>query len=216
MTTGTFPRNADIQQWHEAAQRAAPIVGAVILAWSAFELTMNEDVIAARLRNAASGRRGAVKMNVPHKFRDRLNEWLRILPSVDRAHEVNAFREEAVRLADIRNNLAHNVQAMWIDKTNELRVFTTCDNKRYDREVEDWRQDGAEKGDEPPTLLTSGTYSGDDIVSAYNDIRAALGYAIQVRNERQQRGLIVEPNALLNHAHRTQGDLKANPEDIPQ
>lgn len=122
----------------------------------------------------------AMNSRVQHRLKDRLAEWIKRLDVVGRSTAGDMFRTEARRLGHVRNNLAHNVQAMWIDTTNELRIFTTWTNKDFEKEYARWekRPIGA-----PPLPLATATYSGADIEAAYNDIQSCIRYALTIRGE---------------------------------
>lgn len=169
----------DIPQWFDAAQRAAPLVGALVIIWSAFEIILEEDIRDNRWI-ACKGYTLPLDPRLPHKFRDRLNEWIRGLPEIGREGEGDAFRIEVMRLAQVRNNIAHNIHGMWIDTGNQLRFFTSFPNKNYDREWSAWTAKPVGKSPDP---LLAVTYSGDEIQAAYNDIQACLNYALLVRTE---------------------------------
>jgi len=138
---------------------------------------MEEDIRDARWV-ACDGYRLPLSNKMPHKFRDRLNEWIRGLAQIGRAKEGDAFRTEALRLADVRNNVAHNIHGMWIDLTDELRVFTSFPNKKYDQQFQAWTANPI--GPAPSPLLAV-TYGGRELADAYGQIQACMRYALEVR-----------------------------------
>lgn len=164
------PPSVSDSDWQAAAQRSAPLVGVIIITWAACESTMDTQVM--RARQAKDALDSWPKLS--HKFRERLNEWIRLcLAPSGQPTKPDSFREDVLRLQTIRNNIAHNISAMWIDTANELRVFCIFDNKEY--EAEDAAFDYSNGPHGAPWPIKAITYSGDELLAAHNEMRRILG-----------------------------------------
>lgn len=174
------PLNVSFEDWAVAATRATPLVGVIIITWAACEATMNTQVMRKRQIE-----KPGTWPKLSHKFKERLNEWIRLclIPSGATAN-VELVREDLLRLQTIRNNLAHNITAMWIDTSKELRVFCTFENKNYEAETKTF--DYSNGADGAPLPISSVTYSGDGLLAAHNEMRKYLALI----------GSLEPPNAL--------------------
>lgn len=163
------PPSVPFEDWTKAAKRAVPVVGIIIITWGACEAHMNTQTHRVRMDQNPTG--GWPRLS--HKFKERLNEWIRLcLSTTTVCDDIEALRADMLRLQTIRNNLAHNIDAIWIDTSNELRIFCTVDNKEY--EAEDAAFDYSQGLEHAPWPIKAITYAGDDLIAAHNEMRTYL------------------------------------------
>src|SRR5689334_8036468 len=99
--------------------RAALLIGTVILAWTDVERDLNRQIRSGR----TFATRGLADRKLSHKFRENLNEWLRLhVTGDDHERRRSEIRDEATALHKIRSDLAHNI---WVINTEEpeLRIL---------------------------------------------------------------------------------------------
>ena len=119
------PASQEPEQLAAVTQRAAPIVGAIILVFGALESVMRSLILGVRMQKASRSNRWPHNTKLSHKAREQLNEWIReVLPASGRQAEGGDFRERFMRVKHVRDNLAHNIEAMWIAHGGNLRILT--------------------------------------------------------------------------------------------
>ncbi len=113
-------------KWEAAGHRAAPAIGYLVVSWSQIDNAVVDAIyksrIAHRLRNGLK----VLSDPVSHKFRERLNEWIRLaLPAANMISSADGLRQEAMRLQAIRDDIAHNIEIVWPAEDGDFVIRTT-------------------------------------------------------------------------------------------
>ncbi len=129
----------------------------------------------ARLLNYSTGQTDKKpNREVSHKFKERLNEWIRLcLPPLMLEAQNEEYRQELLRLQEIRNDVAHNIQLVWLDPAGKLIAKTRREDARYLYFEEHEDADGKEISLRPAeghTLAQIKIYEEDDILDATDAI----------------------------------------------
>jgi hypothetical protein len=172
--------------WDAARQRAAPIVGHIILNWTALDTGLVETIQMARMLSWVAQKAPPPNREVSHKFRERLNEWIRLaLPPLGRQSEGDALRTEVLRLQAIRDDVAHNIRTMWLDDSGDVVAMVFKENTRFSSAPLSAKRTakGIELSPTNPQqqAFKSGTYSEETLVRTIDDIAAAFMKMQQVR-----------------------------------
>jgi DNA-binding TFAR19-related protein (PDSD5 family) len=207
------PQSQDPATIAHVANRAAPIVGVIILSFGALESIMRSMLIGLRMQKSSRADRWPPDTKLSHQARERVNEWIKnVLPVAGLEAEGDRFRERFTDVKHVRDNLAHNIEAMWIDEAGKLRVLTIFDNKQYEREHQQWWANlGKRNVGRPPMPIGYAAYSDDDLIAHYDEIRALIKF---VSEAQQAPGLpipLAQQVAEQARARRTPNGPEASP-----
>jgi hypothetical protein len=86
-----------------------------------------------------------------------LNEWIQLFLGSDENEKAEALREEAKRLQQIRNDIAHNIWKVRLDATLGVAINIVQENWRFWEEEAQWgkRKQNEPEKDYPETYRTT-------------------------------------------------------------
>ena len=154
-----------------APSLAAPVVGQIILGWTKLERDMNRSILTARLlRNRAN----PPERKLSDKFRVNLHEWMRLFMPAHTDGERASLWSEVIQLHLIRNDIAHNIWTLRLDRefgvtVNVVRVNDPLWEEEAARLVEQPENPGRQQKPAPGTS-PSGTYFEADLTGAIDAI----------------------------------------------
>jgi hypothetical protein len=159
------------EEWTLAPSLAGPIVGQIILEWTKLEREMNRSILTARmLRN----RTNPPERKLSDKFRINLNEWIRLFMPDHREGERASLWSEVIRLHLIRNDIAHNIWTLWLDREFGVTVNVVRVNDRFWEEeaarLAEQRENAGRQQKPAPETCPTGTYFGADLTGAIDAI----------------------------------------------
>jgi hypothetical protein len=171
------------EEWRLAPSRAAPIVGQIILEWTKLERDMNRAILTARMLRK---RAHPAERKLSQKFRVNLNEWIRLFMPDHTEGERASLWSEMIRLHLIRNDIAHNIWTLRLDREFGVTFNVVRVNDRF------WEQEAArlaEQGENPgrqqkpaPETFPTGTYFEADLTRAIDDIARVMTSMRQIES----------------------------------
>jgi hypothetical protein len=172
-TTKPPPLNRELTT--HAADHAHPLIGHLILNWTFLDNLMTIMIHDARLLKYSTGQTDKKpNREVSHKFKERLNEWIRLcLPPLELEAKSEEYRREILHLQEIRNDVAHNIQLLWLDDAGKLVAKTRKENARflyYEDDEGDHEQEILLTQTEGHALAQIKIYEEDDILNATDAI----------------------------------------------